>query len=202
MNFNNITLHAYETISLSTAGYVLGIALVLGHLLALFAPQKCQDFLTKAPRNEPLGQITLAIAMCWFFLLIAPASDNWLSALRVDLPGFEGLRPLLQVAIPITFFLLIFHVKEFLFPRALGVLGLLVVSPFLTASFLKEPTTRLLIPIWCYAVIIISLFWVGKPYLMRDQIAWILKKNLRWTALACGGVCYGLAILICDYLFW
>lgn len=199
---SQLPLHPYQIISLSSAGYVLGALLVAAHLIALLAPKQCKDFLMKAPRNEVLGQFTLAVGMFWFFLLIAPAGDNIFSSLRMELPGFEKVRPLLQIGTAAAFLLMIFKVKEFLFVRAVGVLGLLFVAPFLTAAYLKEPETRLLIPVWCYAVIVLCLFWLGKPYLMRDQIAWVTAKPIRWTVMAWGGLLYGAAILLCDYLYW
>ena len=199
---NPSSLHLYDNLSLSGAGYCLGAFLVLIHLVALVFAGPCQEFLKKAPRNEVLGQITLGVALIFFFLLIAPAGDGWLSVIRVDLPGFEGLRPFLQLMTPVVFFLMIFYVKEFLFARALGILGLLIVAPLLGAAFLKEPSTRLLISFWCYGVILMSLFWIGKPYLMRDQIAWVIKTPLRWKLLAGGGLFYGLLILVCDFLYW
>lgn len=195
-------IHPYKSINLSTAGYVLGFALIIVHLVALLAPAPCKAFLVKAPRNEALGQFTLAVALLWFFLLIAPAGDSIFSSLRMDISGFERIRPLLQVGTLAAFFLMIFKVKEFLFVRAVGVLGLLLVAPLLCAAQMKEPTTRLLIPLWSYAVIGFSLFWLGKPYCMRDQIAWVTAKPGRWLALAWGGLLYGVAIVVCDYLFW
>lgn len=194
--------HPFLLIPLSIAGYVLGGALILGHLVALLKPEEIKSFLKKAPRNETLGQIVLAIALFWFFLLIAPEGKGWLSALRVDLGGFQMMVNILQILTPVFFFLMIFKVKEFLFVRAMGVLGLLVVSPFLTAAFLKEPATRLLIPVWCYAVIILSLFWVGMPYTMRDQINWVTAKASRWNFFALAGIAYGALILLCSILFW
>ncbi len=201
-NLSRLPLHPYETLSLSTAGYVLGGLLVLGHLFALLAPEPCKKFLRQSARDEALGSFTLAIALFWFFLLIAPAGGGIMSSLRVDLPGFEGLRPILQIATPVAFFLMVIYVKEFLFVRALGVLGLLFVAPFLAAAFLKEPETRLLIPVWSYVVIGFCLFWIGKPYLFRDQVNWVTARPSRWNALCWGGLLYGAAILVCDFLYW
>lgn len=196
------SLHIYEKIPLDKAGYVLGIGLILGHLVPLLAPEKVGDFLRKAPRNEILGQVTLGIALFWFFLLVAPSGDSWLSALRTDLPGFENLRFILQCAVPVFFVLMVYYVKDFLFARSLGVLGLLVTSPLLNAAFIKEPDTRLLISVWCYLVIFMSFFWIGKPYIMREQVTWLLAKPMRLKALSLGGLVYGIAVLFCAAMYW
>lgn len=196
------SVHAYEKIELAHAGYVLGALLVIGHLIPLLAPKKTCDLLKKIPRNQALGQGILALALFWFFLLIAPTGDGLLSSLRTEITGFENMRFFLQCAVPVVFLLMIFYVKEFLVARALGIFALLFVSPFLNAAYLKAPETRLLIPIWCYGVILISLFWIAKPYLLRDQIAWLTAKPLRLIILSAGGLLYGVAILLCAFLFW
>ena len=51
-------------------------------------------------------------------------------------------------------------------------------------------------------MIVKGMFWVGKPYLMRDQIAWVVADKKRWQ-IACGaGLAYGIVMLICALLFW
>lgn len=194
--------HPYELIPLDVAGYILGAALLVGHLVALIGREGISAFLVKSPRNEFLAQITLGAACFWFFLLVAPPNMGILSELSVSLAEFEGMRWVLVLLCPAFLILMILHVKELLFPRALGFLGLLTVAPFLAAAYLKDPETRLLIPIWCYAVIVLSLVWVGKPYIYRNMVNWITASASRWNALCVGGMLYGAAILICAIFWW
>ena len=98
--------------------------------------------------------------------------------------------------------LMVTQVKNLLFPRALGIFGLMVAAPLLSAAFLQDPVTRLLIPIWCYIVIFLSLLWIGKPYLYRDMVNKICSKPAWWTPLCLGGMAYGAAILLCAVLWW
>ena len=177
--------HPYEMIPLHVAGYILGSVLLLGHLFALVKRQQTQAFLLASPRNHLLAQ-GLGI----------------LSSLRVDLAEFEGIRWLLQLACPVFLVLMITQVKNLLFPRALGLFGLMVASPLLFAAYLKDPVTRLLIPVWCYIVIFLSLLWIGKPYLYRDMVNKICSKPSWWTPLCLGGMAYGAAILLCAILWW
>lgn len=86
------------------------------------------------------------MGLFWFFLLVAPQGLGILSSLRVDLAEFEGIRWLLQLACPVFLVLMITQVKNLLFPRALGLFGLMVASPLLFAAYLKDPVTRLLTP--------------------------------------------------------
>ncbi|MEG0428042.1 MAG: hypothetical protein RR553_09125 [Akkermansia sp.] len=195
-------IHAYQMIPLDVAGYILGSALLVGHLIALMGGTTARNFVQSSPRNHLLAQITLGLAFAWFFLLVAPADKGLISSLRVDLAEFEGVRWLLQLGCPLFFILLVTQVKELLFPRALGFLGLMLVAPFVTAAFLKLPQTRLLIPIWGYAVVILCLIWVGKPYVYRRMVDWATATPARWTQLCLGGIVYGAAILICAICWW
>ncbi len=45
-----------------------------------------------------------------------------------------------------------------------------------------------------YIWLTLGMFWVGKPYLLRDQINWITKSVLRWRALSGLGVLWGALI--------
>lgn len=203
MNQHTPFLHPYDgTIPLHVAGYILGAVLLLAHLFALVKRRQVQAFLLATPRNHLLAQILLAIGLFWFFLLVAPEGLGILSSLRVELAEFEGIRWLLQLGCPIFLILMITQVKNLLFPRALGVFGLMVAAPFLSAAYLKDPVTRLLIPIWCYLVIFLSLLWIGKPYLYRDMVNKLCSKPALWTPLCLGGMAYGAAILLCAILWW
>ena len=76
---------------------------------------------------------------------------------------------------------------------------MLMAGPVLQAAYLEEPFTRLLLPIIAYVWIIVGMFWVGMPFLMRDWIDWLISKEhpKRWT-YACGiGVGYGLLMILC-----
>ena len=179
MNQHAPFLHPYDgMIPLSVAGYILGTVLLLVHLYALVKRQQVQAFLLASPRNHLLAQILLAGGLFWFFLLVAP----------------EGLGVFLV--------LMVTQVKNLLFPRALGIFGLMAAAPLLSAAFLQEPVTRLLIPIWCYIVIFLSILWIGKPYLYRDMVNKICSKPAWWTPLCLGGMAYGAAILLCAILWW
>lgn len=46
------------------------------------------------------------------------------------------------------------------------------------------------------------MFWVGMPYLMRDQINWLLAERKRYLIGAGAGVAYGVVVLICAILWW
>jgi hypothetical protein len=86
--------------------------------------------------------------------------------------------------------------------RALGILALLAAEPILSAAFLQPQLTRLLVVILAYVWLTLGLFWVGMPYLLRDQISWITKSISRLKTAAVGGIIYGAIVLVCALAFY
>jgi hypothetical protein len=79
---------------------------------------------------------------------------------------------------------------------------ILAAAPILESAFLKEPQTRLLIVAFAYVIAVKGMFWVGMPYLMRDQIKWVLAEEKRYRLGAIAGAVYGVAVLVCAVAFW
>lgn len=195
-------MHPYQTLSLFTAGLVLAIWLIGVHALMLAKPVAVQDFLRKFPRDPLAGQILLGIGLGWFWLLIAPTGLGKLSALAMDLGEFNSAKGLLRVLVPVSLVLVCISVRDFLAVRALGLVGLMVAAPLLGAAFLKDPQSRLLVPIFAYALLTASMFFVGMPYLFRDAVTWVTADQKRWTFFSLAGLGYGVATAACAFAFW
>jgi len=195
-------MHAYKHLSLFTVGLILALWLIGSHSLMLAKPALVQGYLKKFPRDTVTGQILLGIGLAWFWLLIAPDNMGKLSALAMDLGEFNGAKQILQYLVPVSIILVAISVRDFLAVRALGVLGLMVASPMLESAFLKDPSSRLLVPIFAYSLLTASLFWVGMPYLFRDAVTWATANRNRWTFLSLAGLGYGVATLVCACAFW
>ncbi len=178
----------YTFLSLQTAGWLVGIALVILHLFALLNTAAVKGWLRTLPRSPMMGKFFLTIDAVWAFALIA----------AIDLGEFQRWRTPLLVIIPISYGLTLKYVDEFLAARALGILGLLAAEPILEAAFLRAPESRLLLVVLAYVWIVLGMFWVGMPYTLRDQISWVLRSEARWKALCLAGLAYGVAILICS----
>lgn len=180
------------TLGLFETGLILGFALLVAHLLALLFPSHCRSWLAAFPRSRVAGTILLGLAAAWSFALIA----------TMDLGEFAGLRNLLLVAVVAGAGLTWYFVEEFLAVRALGMLALLAAELLLCAAFMKVPESRLLVVLLAYVWIAFGLIWVGLPYLLRDQIAWISAHPLRWSAAGAGGALYGIILLAATFLFY
>jgi len=174
-------------LSLHTAGLIVGLLLLASHLIALVRPEQTKGWLLKLPRSRPLGIGLLAVDAVWTFWLVS----------NMDLGEFSQFRTWLQIGVPIVFVLTLFFIDEFLAVRALGIMALLAAEPILSACFLRPETARLLLVVLAYAWLTVGLFWVGMPYLLRDQIGWITKNGIRFKAATFTGLVYGLVVLAC-----
>ncbi len=173
--------------SLQSVGLVVGSLLLAGHLYALLRPGPTRAWLTALPRSRTLGRILIALAAVWSF---------WLAA-NLDLGEFSGFRRVVEIAVPVLAVLTAIFVEEFLAVRALGILALLAAEPVLSAAFLRPEVTRLLLVVLAYAWIVAGMFWVGKPYLLRDAISWLVRSPGRWRVAMLAGIVYGALVLAC-----
>jgi hypothetical protein len=92
-------------------------------------------------------------------------------------------------------FLTIIFVDELLAARALGIFAMLIAEPMISSAFLRPEVWRLLIVFLAYVWLTLGMFWVGKPYLLRDQITWVTKSVMRWRIATALGVLWGALIL-------
>jgi hypothetical protein len=172
-------------LSLHLVGLTIGAVVFLAHLFGLLRPADTQKFLLKFPRSRAAGIVLLAIDAVWCFWLIS----------TMDLEEFAWLKPYVQLAIPVLFFLTVIFVDELLAARALGIFAMLLAEPVISSAFLRPELWRLLIVLIAYVWLTLGMFWVGKPYLLRDQITWLTKSILRWRIATAVGVVWGGLIL-------
>lgn len=179
-------------IPLKIMGIIIGLWLIASHALALAKPDLVKPWLKRFPRNDRLGTILVIIAFAWAFII-------WSC---MDLGEFFKIEKPVQMILVAGCVGVIVYVKEFIAVRSLGFLMILAAAPILDSAFLKEPQTRLLIVAIAYAIALKGMFWVGMPYLMRDQINWVLAKDNRYKVGAIAGAVYGLVVLICSVVWW
>lgn len=194
--------HAYELIPLFWMGLIVGGWLVASHAWMLKSSKQVAAQLQALPRNYTAGVVVTSIAFAWFWLLIAPQGLGLLSKLEMNLGDFNKAKPILRIVVPVALVLFVKYVREFLFVRGLGMVALLSAAPILMSAFQKEPTTRLLLPIFAYVLIIKGMFWVGKPYVFRDAVTWATATVGRFRMMLIAGLVYGALVLLCAILFW
>jgi hypothetical protein len=129
-------------------------------------------------------------------LLLVAAVWSWLLIYTIDLGEFSNWRTRILILIPIATWLTWRYVEEFLAARALGMVLLLAAEPLLEAAWMRPEVMRLTLVVLAYVAIVAAMFYVGMPYVLRDQIAWLSKSEGRWRAAAFGTIGYGALLLI------
>src|SRR5437773_3809301 len=171
-------------LSLQTAGIVAGAFLILISLPGLLKPDLA-NVAERFPRSRIAGVVLLTISLLWTFWLLA----------TIEMGEFAAFRRPLLIALPIGYVLVLRFVDEFLAVRALGILCLLAAEPLLDAAFLRYETSRLLVTVFAYLLVVAGLFWVTMPYLLRDQINWSTGSNARWKLVNGSALIYGVVTL-------
>jgi hypothetical protein len=174
-------------LSLQTAGLIVGLFLLLVSVPGLVTPELTRGFAQRLPRSRVAGFVLLTIALFWTLWLLA----------TMEMGEFSSFRRPLLIILPIGFFLVLRFVDEFLSVRALGILFLLAAEPLLDAAFFRTEASRLLVTVFAYLLIVVGLFWVTMPYLLRDQIGWSVRRPWRWRMTHALALLYGAAILAC-----
>ena len=174
-------------LSLQTAGFIAGLFLLIVGLPGLIKPELTQGAARRFPRSRAAGIVLLSVALLWSFWLLA----------TMEMGEFSSFRRPLLFALPVGFILVWIFVDEFLAVRALGIVFLLAAEPLLDAAFFRNETSRLLVTVFAYIMIVAGLFWVTMPYLLRDHINWSASTTARWRLTHAIALLYGAAILAC-----
>ncbi len=179
-------------IPLKVMGILVGLWLIASHVFALVKPDLVKPWLKRFPRNDNVGAVLVILGFAWTFVI-------WSC---MDLGEFFVIERHIQIVIIAICIGMIVFVKEFLAVRALGFLMILAAAPMLESAFLKEPTTRLFLVAFAYVIAVKGMFWVGKPYLLRDQIAWVTERPQRYQIGAIAGAAYGLLLVAVALVAW
>jgi len=179
-------------IPLKGTGLVVALALLLAHGWALKNTTATQAFLKHFPRSYKWGVILLSVDFIWSVFALA----------HMDMGEFFHMRRTFILIVAGGYVAVMLYVKEFLAVRSLGALLLLLASPVLTAAFLQPQISRLLLPVLAYAWIIVGIYFVGMPFLLRDWVNWLLAKPQRWNLAVYAGLAYGVVLLVTALLLY
>lgn len=165
---------------------LLGLAITIKHIVALLAPEPLKAFAQRFPRSLFFGRLLFAIALIWALAL----------ALTTDLGEFSSLRNSIIAGVILGGGLFGWLVPDFLAVRSLGFIALLAARPLLELTFLQSGVLPFLLSLLAYIWVIIGLFSVGMPYLLRNFITFITlpERAQLWRTLSWIGLIYGLAL--------
>lgn len=176
----------YTFFSLSQVAFVLGLIFTIAYSLPLKFPEASESWLRSFPRNYPIGVGLTAAALIWFLWLIQ----------YMDLMEYTPHRPKFLVGFTLIAVASVIFLKDFLAARALGVLLLLLAKVLLDAAFLRDESSRYLITILAYLMVVKGIAFVAWPYLMRDGIDWLYNSRRRPAICFTAGVILGVILII------
>jgi len=176
--------------SLQMAALFAGAILCLLGAIGFAMEGSAHSVVARFPRSRGAGIVLLAIDLVWSFWLV------W----TMEMGEFSAFRRPFLFALPIGFFLTMRFVDEFLAVRALGILALLVAEPLLDAAFFRYESSRLVLTVLAYLLVVLGLTWVMVPYKLRDQINWFSKTTARWRGISVFGFAYGATLIALAFL--
>lgn len=171
--------------TLSQVAIGLGVIYLITHGFALCSPKAVVCWLEDFPRNTRVGIGLMVAAALWF---------GWILSSQ-DLMDFSPYRNIFLIGITVIGVCTVMFLQEYIAVRALGILLLLFANVLLDAAFTRQEVSRLLITLTAYFYVIFGMFWVGAPYLMRDQLRWLCSKTRRLKIASGAGVVFGSILL-------
>jgi hypothetical protein len=174
------------SLTIGPAFLLVGALLLSLGGIVLAQPRPSRKWLQEFPRSRPWGLALLALATGWAWYLIY----------TIDLGEFDKWRRTILYLIPLAGLLTALFVDELLAARALGMVLLLAAEPLLEAGRRSPDLSPLFLITFTYLAIIAAMFWIGMPYLLRDQIRWASTSTLRLRAVAAAVAGFGALLLI------
>lgn len=174
------------TLTLTQVSLILGGFMVLLYGWCLWKPAQAREVLTAFPRHYPTGVVLSILALGWFLWLLT----------NMDLMEYTVHRPKFLIGFSALGIACIFYLKEFLAVRALAVILILFGKVLLDAAFLRDESSKFLITVLAYLLVIKGMVYTAWPYLMRDGLAWVYAKDNRPKIMYISGLALGVTLLI------
>jgi len=170
----------------------LGCLLIAWHFFIVLRPQVVGAWIRRLPRSVLAGRIFTAIDLIWITVFLWNSDIKWIAQ----------YQPFLVLIAVIVFILIITFVDEFLAVRALGGLFLLAPLPILKATFLQPPTSRLVMTLFAYLLVILGIIWVWSPFMFRKMTSrWIASARMTRLVGACG-ILIGLIMILLGFFVY
>jgi len=116
--------------------------------------------------------------------------------------GFlDQYKWLLIPLLPIAIVLVNIYLDELLFSRSFGGLLLIVMAPVLDAARMNFSTFTPVLSFACYILIVVGMYLVCLPYLMRDFGTMIEKRKSVARLLGVFLSIYGIVLIILSFVF-
>ena len=175
---------------LAIAALVVGALLALLGGIALAAPDRARRGARAFPRSAWTGRLLTAIDIAWVAVIVV----------RAPLGRFEHLKPLVYIAAPAGYLLIVSFMDELLAPRALGGLLLLAANPLVRSAFVHPSSLRLVMTCFAYFWVVAGMVLMLSPYRFRQAAELTLGSDSKCRVTGAIRLLLG-TIMICLALF-
>ena len=175
--------------ALSALTLAAALATAAFALPGVLAPDRAAALWRRFPRAVWPGRVLSLLALAWTAL--------WAPFLLLEfMPGAApGLFPLVQFALVLSVAAVWFVLPELLSCRAAGMLLALLPTPLLSAARHHPSPARLLVVCLAYAAAVAGMFWIAKPWLLRDLVLRANATPSRARAVSSGFLALAVVLL-------
>lgn len=167
----------------------LGLAHVAAGLLALLRPGPAAAALQKFPRKVAPGVVLMLAGTAWFV---------W-NLYSSNLSDFAEWRPVMYAGSVLLGVGCCFFVQDYLAVRGACVVALLACDRILDVQRVHDSGWRALLAAWCYAVIVMAVWWVQAPWRVRDLAGWLVAAPPRLRRTGTGLAAFGLLVVVLAF---
>jgi hypothetical protein len=164
---------------------LVGGLLVATRSPGLAAPEKFREHLLKFPRSAWWGRVLMSIA----------AAIAWVVMYRAAIDEWAWARPLIVIAVPVAYWLVVQYGTHFLAMRAVAALLLLIAKQMVDAADSSDLPSRLLVTTLAYVWVVMAIWITIAPHHFRDLMGYAMANNTRCRAVCGLGVGLGLVLL-------
>lgn len=169
----------------------LGLLHVLAGLWFVWGGAGVGEWLRKFPRQVAPGVFLMLLGTGWFLWNMA----------RSDVTDFKDWQPVLMLGFGLLGLGCCIFVQDYLSVRGAGVVALLVCDHLLDVRRPSDNPWTVVLSVWCYLVIVCSVWWVGSPWRVRDLVGWMTGvegrlKRVGWGLAGVGVVFGGLGLTL------
>jgi hypothetical protein len=160
--------------TLSKFSILLGAVIAVPQVWALLKPTECAASMKKFPRSEGWGYVLMAIGCAWFlFNLNREAIAEFANYKTLMLVGFGSVAVLGCLFVP-----------DYLAVRGMCITMLMVAWYTLSLTRWAESEWRLVLVVWAYFAVIMSMWLIVSPWRLRDIFNWLTAKPERMKGAA------------------
>ena len=170
---------------------LLGVVHAVAGLWLGLSPEKAGDWLRRFPRQVAPGVFLMLLGTGWFVA----------NLYRSDVTDFKEWQHLLLAGFTLLGVGCCFFVQDYLSIRGGGVVALLVCDYFLDVRRPSDNPWSVILSVWCYVVIVCSVWWVGSPWRVRDLVGWMTAEkgrlaNVGYGLVGTGAILAGLGVSV------